>query len=57
MYVNVDFFEWLKNKQLQTGIIQEDQKDIAKKIVAQRRISPGPAEYNTTKFSDFNIAK
>lgn len=23
-YVNVDFFEWLKNKQLQTGMLQDD---------------------------------
>jgi len=23
-YVNVDFFEWLKNKQIQTGLILQD---------------------------------
>lgn len=28
-YVNIDFFDWLQNKQLQTGIIMRDQKAMA----------------------------
>lgn len=52
-YVNVDFFEWLKNKQLQTGVLQDDQKDLAQRIVAARRKSPGPGAYEVTKYSDF----
>jgi len=45
-YVHVDFFEWLKNKQLQTGLILQDQKEIAHKIVQMSRKSPGPGQYN-----------
>ena len=36
-YVNVDFFDWLQNKQLQTGLIINDQRNYAKKIVALNR--------------------
>ena len=52
-YVHLDFFEWLKNKQVQTGLILQDQRDIAHKIVEMRRLAPGPGEYDLSKYSDF----
>ena len=53
-YVHLDFFEWLKNKQVQTGLILQDQREIAHKIVEMRRLAPGPGEYDLSKYSDFS---
>ena len=52
-YINVDFFDWLQNKQLQTGIYVHDQKKLSKQIVENYRKQPGPGEYNHSHYSDF----
>ena len=52
-WVNIDFFDWLTNKSLQTGIIMRDQRDMAKQKVDEYRKQPGPGQYNHSHYSDF----
>lgn len=41
-FVNIDFYEWLRNKSLQTDIYVEDHKKFAQNIIAEYRKQPGP---------------
>lgn len=51
--MNVNFHEWLQNKQLQTDFYIDDKKQIAKQIVQEYRKQPGPGYYNHSHYSDF----
>ena len=52
-FVNLDFLDWLQNKQIQTGVLFNDNRQNSKNIVKQYRKQPGPGQYDTTKYSDF----
>lgn len=52
-FVNIDFFEWLKNRSMQTDIYVQDQRKLAKDLIAEYRKQPGPGEYEHSHYSTF----